>query len=115
MTRVVLVLVLCCAGCSAPRSGIIRGYVVDVHGQRAPQAHVTASHLPPTDQHPPQLAKTLAETTADSHGNFTVFVDQITRYTLLIASFDNQSGVAAPSFDHAVRIPLRRNRPRVVP
>ena len=102
-------------GSCAVHAGPIRGYIVDVHGHRAPHARVVASHLPPTDQHPPQLAKTLAETRADSHGEFTLSLDHITRYTVLIASFDHQSGSAAPSFDHPVRIPLRPTRSRMLP
>ena len=113
--RVVLVGILCCASCSTPSAGIIRGYVVDAHGRRVAHAHVTAAHLPPTDQYPPQLAKKLGKALTDSHGEFRLSVSQVTRYTLLVASFDDQSGVAAPSFDHPVRIALRHNQPRVVP
>jgi hypothetical protein len=115
MTRAVLVLVLLSVGCSAPRGGTIRGYVLDGRGHRAPHAHIIASDLPPTDQHPPQLAKRLGETTADSHGDFTLSLAAVTPYTLLIASFDHQAGSAAPSFDHPVRIPLRPTRSRVLP
>jgi hypothetical protein len=115
MTRAILVAIFCCIGCSAPSAGTIRGYVVDADGRRVPHAQVTAAHLPPTDQHPPQLAKKLGETTADSHGEFVLSVSRITRYTLLVASSDDQSGAAEPSFDHPVRIPLRHNRPRVAP
>jgi hypothetical protein len=113
--RVVFVAIVCCVGCSAPSRGIIHGYVVDARGRRAPHAHVTAAYLPPTDQHPPQSPKIFGEATADLNGEFALSVTDIARHTLLIASFDDQSGVAAPSFDDPVRIRLRHNRPRVVP
>jgi hypothetical protein len=115
MMRFILVPILCCASCSTPTAGIIRGYVVGAHGRRVAHAHVTAAHLPPTDQHPPQLAKKLGTAMTDSHGEFLLSVSQVTRYTLLVASFDEASGAAAPSFDHPVRIALRHNQPRVVP
>ena len=115
MTRALLVIVASALGCSAALAGTIRGYVVDVHGHRAPHAHVIASYLPPTDQHPPQLAKRLGETTADARGEFVFTLPRISRYDILIASFDHQAGSATPSFDRVVRIPLRRIRPRVLP
>jgi hypothetical protein len=113
--RALIAATICCVGCSAPTRGTIRGYVVDAHGRPAPHARVTAAYLPPTDQDPPQSPKIFGKATADSNGEFALPVTDIARDTLLIASYDGQSGVAAPSFDRPVRIPLRYNHPRVVP
>ena len=113
--RAVLVAILCCAGCSGRSGGTIRGYVVTAEGRVASYARVTVAHLPPTDQRPPQSAKKLGETTADSRGQFVLAVSEITRYTHVVASYDGQSGAAAPSVHHSVRIPLRHIPPSVVP
>jgi hypothetical protein len=114
MTRAFLVIMTSLAGCSAALAGTIRGYVIDMHGNRAVRAHVEAWHSPPTDLHPPQPSVKLGETTADSHGAFTLALDRLRPSYVLIATFDHQVGTAAPSFHHAVRIPLRPVRKHIL-
>ena len=113
MTRAFL-LIACLLNSSAAFAGTIRGYVVDVYGHRAARAHVEAWHSPRTDQHPPQPSVRLGETTADSHGMFTLALDRLRPSYVLIATFKHQVGTAAPSFDHLVRIPLRTIRKHIL-
>jgi hypothetical protein len=94
-------------GCSDAFAGIIRGYVLDKQGHRVPGARVEAWRMVLTDQQPPQHPTKLGKATADSHGEFTLTVARLSESVVLIASFDRQSGTAAPSFDHVVRIALR--------
>lgn len=89
----------------------IHGYVVDADGHRIQGARVQAWHIVPTDQRPPQRPKRLGETTTGEHGNFTLSVDS-RLVNMIIASFNNQSGSALPSFSDIVRVALRHNRPR---
>jgi len=113
MTRA-LFFIACLLSGSTALASTIRGYVVDLHGRRAARAHVEAWHSPPTDQHPPQPSTKLGETTADSHGEFTLALERLRPSYVLIATFDHQVGSAAPSFDHAVRIPLRPVRKHIL-
>jgi hypothetical protein len=114
--RAVIAAIICCVGCAAaPTVGTIRGYVMDAQGRPASHARVTAAYIPPTDQDPPQSPQIFGKATTDSTGEFALPIKSSRHDTLLIASFDGQSGVAAVSFDHPVRIQLRYNRPRVSP
>jgi hypothetical protein len=98
---------------AALRSDTIRGYVVDAEGHRVRGARVQGCHLVPTDQRPPQRSRRLGETTTDGRGNFVLWADP-REINMVIASFDNQSGAALPSFSTLVRVALRHNRPRPV-
>jgi len=99
--------------CSVIQAGTVHGYVVDADAHRVRGARVQAWCDVPTDQRPPQRSKLLAETSTDAHGNFALSVDA-REVNIIIASFRNQSGAAAPSFNSAVRVRLRHNRPRKV-
>ena len=88
-------------------AGTIRGYVIDEAGNRVAGARVQAWHMVSPDQRPFQHPTKLDETTADAHGDFAISVDA-PEINMLIASFDHQSGTAAPPFSSTVRIVLRR-------
>lgn len=88
-------------------AGTIRGYVIDEAGNRVAGARVQAWHMVSPDQRPFQHSTKLGETTADAHGDFAISVDA-PEINMLIASFDHQSGTAAPPFSSTVRIVLRR-------
>ena len=90
-------------------AGTIRGYVIDEAGNRVAGARVQAWHMVSPDQRPVQHPIKLGETTADAHGDFAISVDA-PEINMLIASFDHQSGRAAPPFSGTVRIVLRRVR-----
>jgi hypothetical protein len=114
MTRTLLVIVVSTfALVSVAEAATIRGYVVDADGHRVRGARVQAWHMVPTDQRPPQHPTKLGETISDAHGDFVMSVDA-RQTNMLIASFDRQSGAAAPSFTTSVRIALRHIRPRPV-
>jgi hypothetical protein len=113
--RKVVIRLLCTVGlvCPAMHATTLRGYVVDSDGRRVQGAHVQAWHMVATDQRPPQRPKRLAQTTTDRHGNFALSADP-RAVNMIIASFDNQSGTALPSFSSIVRVSVRHNRPRPV-
>ena len=110
-TRLVILVSAFALVSSLTEAAMIRGYVVDADGHRVRGARVQAWHIVPTDQRPPLHPAKLSETTSDVHGNFAMSVDA-RQTNMLIASFDNQSGSAAPSFTTTVRIALRHIRPR---
>jgi hypothetical protein len=85
----------------------IRGYVIDEAGNRVAGARVQAWHMVSPDQRPVQQPTKLGETTADAHGDFVISVDA-PEINMLVASFDHQSGAAAPPFSSTVRIVIRR-------
>jgi len=98
---------------STAAAGTIRGYVIDEAGNRVAGARVQAWHMVSPDQRPFQHPTKLGETTADSHGDFAISVDA-PEINMLIATFDHQSGTAAPPFSSTVRIVLRRVQVRPI-
>ena len=98
---------------SATQAEIMHGYVVDADGRRVQGARVQVWHIVPTDQLPPRRPKRLGETTTDRRGNFALSADP-RQVNMVIASFDNRSGAALPSFAAVVRVVLRHNRPRPI-
>ena len=98
---------------STALAGTIRGYVIDETGNRVAGARVQAWHMVSPDQQPVQHPRKLGESTADANGDFAISVDG-PEINMLIASFDHQSGTAAPPFSGPVRIVLHRVRLRPI-
>jgi hypothetical protein len=82
-------------------AGVVRGYVTDVAGQPVIGARVEAWDLAYGSSGAHRTKLTEAKT--DSRGKFSFDLRELGR-AVLVARFEDQTGMQIPAFDHSVRI-----------